>query len=304
MTVPKNEKSTKTPFFSVVIPCYERPEDLRRCLQSLSRENQKEAPSYEIIVTDDSRSEDCQKVVELDFPHASWGQGKQNGPGGNRNAGVERAKGEWIVFIDDDCLAEPDYLEAYSKAIKNHPEVSLFEGKIFPDRPKRTWAETCPENSSGGMFWTSNLCIKKKVFEKLGGFDERFEIAYEDVDLAYRVKEARIKTLFVETASACHPWRTLRRKGNNWKPKGFELQELLLFLDKHPDSKEEHGSPKVYLRHACRMLSKDLLTCLFQCKARGIDILLAQFLTTCTTVILVITNSWKNARKDDLGSSL
>ena len=85
------------------------------------------------------------------------------------------------------------------------------------------------ENSSGGMFWTSNLCVRKKVFDELGGFDETFEVAYEDVDFAFRIRQEGKKTLFVKNAGACHPWRTLKREGNNWKPKGFEIKELLHF---------------------------------------------------------------------------
>ena len=54
---------------------------------------------------------------------------------------------------------------------------------------------------------------KKKVFEELGGFDEIFEVAYEDVDFAYRIKQDGKKMLFVKDAAACHPWRTLKREG-------------------------------------------------------------------------------------------
>ena len=297
----KKSGNEETPFFSVVGPTYERPDDLQRCLKALSPENQSESPPYEIIVTDDSRTDRCRVLVEYNFPEVSWRKGKQNGPGGNRNAGVAQAKGEWIVFIDDDCIAQKGYLRAYFMAIQENHEISLFEGYIFPDRPKRTWAETCPENSTGGMFWTSNLCVKLKVFDELDGFDERFEVAYEDVDFAYRLKKSKSKTMFVKEAAVCHPWRELSSGGKNWKRKGYEIESLKLFLKKHPDAREQHGSPKVYLRHACRMLSKDLFTCLFQYKARGIDILLAQFLTTCTTVILVITNSWKKTHKDNPG---
>lgn len=266
-------------FFSVVIPCYERPEDLRRCLQSLSIEKQKFSPRHEIIVTDDSKSQDCRKLVEQEFPSVKWSLGKRKGPGANRNAGASRAIGEWIVFIDDDCVAQAGYLQAYLDAILKNPEVQLFEGYIFPDRPKRTWAETCPENSAGGMFWTSNLCVRKEVFDEFEGFDESFQVAYEDVDFAYRIQKAGRKTLFVKSASACHPWRTLRHEGNNWKPKGFELEELLLFISKHPDAKE-HNSPLVYLRHLVRMFTRDCATCLFIFKGRGLDVLSAQIFVT------------------------
>jgi GT2 family glycosyltransferase len=157
--------------------------------------------------------------------------------------------------------------------------VDLFEGYIFPDRPKRTWAETCPENSSGGMFWTSNLCIRKRVFDELGGFDEDFEVAYEDVDFAHRIHQDGKKTLFVKDAAACHPWRTLKREGNNWKPKGFEWKELELFIKKHPEA-HEHSSPKIYAKHFLRMITKDLYHCVTKFRGNGLSILLGQTLVT------------------------
>ena len=43
---------------------------------------------------------------------------KQTGPAGNRNAGVKRAIGEWIIFLDDDCVAQGGFLEAYANAIR------------------------------------------------------------------------------------------------------------------------------------------------------------------------------------------
>lgn len=264
------------PLFSVVIPTYERPDDLRRCLRALSAQNQPTPPSYEIIVTDDSRSNHSKTLVENEFPQASWGKGKQNGPAGNRNAGVERAQGKWIVFIDDDCIAQPGYLAAYEKVIKSDPYLGALEGRIHPDRPRKTWAEGCPENENGGMFWTSNLCVKKKIFFKLGQLDERFEVAFEDVDFAYRLQKSKIPSAFVPEASVCHPWRSLRSGGKNWKKKGYELESLSLFLQKHPEAKSTHGSPKTYLHHFIRMLTKDLTQCLFCLKGRGIDILFEQ----------------------------
>jgi GT2 family glycosyltransferase len=276
-----NHEKKKTPFFSVVIPTYERPDDLRRCLNALKPINQPHSPAYETIVTDDSKSDSSRVIVKKEFPEVKWRMGKKNGPGGNRNAGVSEAKGEWIVFIDDDCIAQKGYLVAYSKAIEGNPNVDLFEGYIFPDRPKRTWAETCPENSFGGMFWTSNLCVRKRTFNELGGFDETFQVAYEDVDFAFRIQKEGKKTLFVKNAGACHPWRTLKNEGNNWKPKGFEWKELELFIKKHPEA-HEHSSPQIYAQHFLRMVSKDLYHCVTKFRGRGLSVLLGQtFVTSC-----------------------
>ena len=270
-------------FFSVVIPTYERPDDLRLCLNSLSKEIQQGSQSYEIIVTDDSKSDISRRMVEKEFPHVSWGKGKQNGPAGNRNAGVLRAKGEWIVFLDDDCIADKGFINAYHNAIINSSDIVLFEGMIYPDRPRKTWAECCPENSNGGMFWTSNLCVKKETFHEIGGFDERFRVAYEDIDFAYRITSKGFKTKFLRDASVCHPWRTLKNEGNNWKPKGFEVSELLLFIKKHPDAKE-HYSRLVYLRHLSRMITTDLSKCVFQFKGNGILTLISQIITTLLVI--------------------
>ena len=227
-----------------------------------------DAPKYEIIVTDDSKSEVSRKMVEKEFPDVFWGKGKQNGPAGNRNAGVDRAKGEWIVFLDDDCIAQEGYLNAYAKAIRANPDTQVFEGRIFADRPRRTWAEGCPENEHGGMLWTSNLCVNRKLFMEMCGLDERFQIAYEDVDFALRLKQKEIHSIFVSDAAVFHPWRTLKQEGNNWKKAGYQLQELLIFLEKHPDQYPLHSS-KVFLKNALRGLIKELPKGFFEFKGEG-----------------------------------
>ena len=287
-----NKSQEEQHFFSVVVPTYERPEDLRKCLESLRYEKQLSTKKYEIIVTDDSKSEKCKELVDQEFPDVKWGKGKQNGPGGNRNAGAKHATGDWIIFIDDDCIADRGYIKAYTEAIRQNPDTVLFEGRIYPDRPRKTWAECCPENSSGNMFWTSNLCVQKKVFDKIGGFDERFRVAYEDIDFAYRIQAQGFNAAFIKDASVCHPWRTLKQEGNNWKPKGFEVSELLLFIQKHPNAKE-HNSTLVYLSHLSRMITTDLSKCVFHFKGNGIQTLFSQIITTLLVIKKLTLTKYK-----------
>ena len=271
-------------FFSVIIPTFERPDDLRICLNSLSKEIQLGFQSYEIIVTDDSKSEESRRMAEKEFPDVSWGKGKQNGPAGNRNAGVTRARGKWIVFLDDDCVPQRGFLIAYSIAIESNPDVDIFEGRIFPDRPRRTWAEGCPANEHGGLYWTSNLCVRRTFFLELEGLDERFEVAYEDVDFAYRAKLAGTKFIFVREAQVCHPWRSVRQGGKNWKAKNYESADFIRFLKKHNPAEPEF-SINGHCRNLCRMVTTDLLTCVWKYRMRGLDILFFQMFVTLKSMI-------------------
>lgn len=273
-------------FFSIVIPTYERPDDLRRCLTSLEKEAQAPCPDYEIIVTDDSKSEECRTLVENEFPEVSWGTGKQNGPAGNRNAGVKRAKGEWIIFLDDDCVAQDGFLNAYADAIHSNPQVKVLEGRIFAERPRRSWAEGCPENEHGGMFWTSNLCVERNLFKLLNGFDETFEVAFEDVDFAYRFRKLGVPTKFVRKASASHPWRNLGRGDKNWKRKGYELESLKIFVRKH--GQNEYANTKSYLKNLVRMLTRDLYVSLFVFKTRGFSNHVHNVFSTILSILFFI----------------
>ena len=275
-------------FFSVVIPTYERPDDLRRCLTSIEKKAQAPCPDYEIIVTDDSKSEKCRTLVENEFPEVSWGTGKQNGPAGNRNAGVKRAKGNWIIFLDDDCVAQDGFLNAYADAIHSNPQVKVLEGRIFAERPRRSWAEGCPENEHGGMFWTSNLCVEKNLFKLLEGFDETFEVAFEDVDFAYRFRKLGVPTKFVRKASASHPWRNLGKGDKNWKKKGYELESLKIFVRKH--GQNEYANTKSYLKNLVRMLTRDLFVSLFVFKTRGFSNHIHNVFSTILSILFLMKN--------------
>ena len=277
--------------FSVVIPTFERPKDLHAALIALSQKRQLYKKPFEIIVSDDSNDDRSRLLIESKFNGVKWTPGKRNGPAGNRNSGAKIAKGEWLIFIDDDCIPESNFIQSYELAILQNPQINVFEGKIFPDRERKTWAEGCPENSFGGMLWTSNLCIKKNLFNQLGGFDERFRVAYEDVEFAHRLKQFQIKSLFIPNAAVCHPWRSLRSGGKNWKSKGYQIESLLLFLEKHKDAHNEFGRPALYLKNFIRIISKNLFYCLFKLRGRGIDILLSQALVSLQTFKILALNN-------------
>ena len=141
------------------------------------------------------------------------------------------------------------------------------------------------------MFWTSNLCVKKSIFEKLGGMDEQFEVAYEDVDFARRLRDEGVPSLFVYEAAACHPWRSVRQGGlNNWKAKDYEAADFVRFLKKH-NPKEREFSFLGYARNLARMLTSDLIICARSYRFRGSDILCFHSLSTLNGHVLTLRHN-------------
>lgn len=196
--------------FSIIIPTHNRHEALIQCIKLLVQQGM--TAEYEITISNDGQQLDIvdtmQQVMSVEGP--------KNGPAANRNNGARYAKGDWLIFIDDDCIPQPGLVKAYQNAIAAHPGVRAFEGAIHPDdwiKLKQDMAE-CPVNMHGGVFWTANVMIERKLFEEIGGFDEQFKLAaQEDQDIFLRIKE-RTEIVFVQDAIVVHPVRfgTLKSK--------------------------------------------------------------------------------------------
>lgn len=199
---------------SVIIPTYNRNDLLRKCLDNLNPAVQTiDSGNYEIIVTDDTKQNDEIESLKKEYPYVNFISGPKKGPASNRNYGAKQAKGEWLVFIDDDCLPDHDILLAYLTEI-NKGVYKGIEGYINADRERERFDEQSPINLEGGCFWTCNIAVDKKVFDKLGGFDEGFPFAaLEDTDFYERLKAVE-KTTFLATAKVIHPWRRAHKGGN------------------------------------------------------------------------------------------
>lgn len=205
--------------FSIIIPTYHRNDLLTRCLQRLQPGVQSlDADWYEVIVTDDAANPATEELLRTQFPWAAYTAGPQRGPAANRNHGASLASGQWLVFTDDDCLPDANWLQAYHDAITGHPDCRAFEGAILPDDWKllqKDLAE-CPVNTAGGCFWSANIMVERQLFQSMGGFDEQFLIAaQEDQDLQWRIQQQH-SIVFVPAAQVLHPvrfkklWKSLR----------------------------------------------------------------------------------------------
>lgn len=219
---------------SIVIPTCNRPDMLINCIDGLSYSSQElSANEYEIIITDDSSDLKTKELIENKYPDVSYFAGPRKGPAANRNSGASHARGEFIMFIDDDCLPDSNIVREYLKAIATNKDVEVFEGCIKADRPKQHFLEESPINLTGGYMWSCNIMLKKTFFNELKGFDEDFPFAaMEDVDLHTRVKKAGKKIYFVAKAFVIHPWR-LQEKILDITAKRAKSEDY--YYTKHPD---------------------------------------------------------------------
>lgn len=198
---------SERPFMTVVIPTCDRPAQLEACLERLSPGRQT-LPNerFEVIVTDDGRHVSARELVEGRFPWATWIPGPGRGPAANRNNGARRARGEWLVFTDDDCVPEPGWLQSYAHEMT--VGRSALEGRIRSDRAATSAWDEAPINESGGFFWSANIAVRKDEFERVGGFDENYDsAAMEDVDLRETLKSRGLIITFVFGATVSHPMR-------------------------------------------------------------------------------------------------
>jgi len=192
--------------FSVAIPTCDRNDALAACLERLAPGSQTfPCDGYEVVVTDDGTASPAERLVRERFPWAVWTQGPRKGPAANRNHGATLARGRWLAFTDDDCLPDPGWLAALASATQG--EARALEGAIHPLGDMSRDLAECPVNLAGGLFWSANIAVRRDLFQQVGGFDERYQIAaHEDEDLQLRLREVT-EIAFVPEARVSHPVR-------------------------------------------------------------------------------------------------
>lgn len=206
---------------SVIIPVYNRPDEVQELLDSLTMQVLKE--ETEVIVVDDgsqARSDEVVKRFEdqLDIKYIYQ---DNKGPGGARNEGAKHAVGHYLIFLDSDCVLPTDYLKKVQEHLKGDP-LDCFGG---PDRAHAffTPIQKAISYSMTSVFTTGgirggkkkmdsfyprsfNLGVRRDVFLEVGGFsDMRYG---EDIDFSMSVKEKGYRVGLVEDTFVYHKRRT------------------------------------------------------------------------------------------------
>ena len=228
------------PRISVVVPTHGRPELLRTCLAHVVRQDL--APTeFEIVVVDDGSPEpvnarNAEVVQRVAAAHPRLAihyllSSRNRGPAAARNRGWRKARAPVIAFTDDDTRPQRDWLRNGLAALARHEAVA---GRIVVPLPSEP---TDYERDAAGLerasFVTANAFVKRALLEAVGGFDERFSLAWrEDADLEFELRARGARIGRAHDAVVVHPVRPAR-----WGVSVLQQKKVLfdaLLYKKHP----------------------------------------------------------------------
>jgi len=207
-------------FFSIIIPLYNRPQEIKELLETLTLQTYKQ---FEVLVIEDGSTEDAAEIVnsfsgQLDVKYFVK---KNEGQGFTRNFGFERAKGDYFIIFDSDCLVPENYLQIVNDSLaQNH--LDAYGGpddahpSFTPVQKAISYAMTSPFTTGGtrgsekaiGQFHprSFNMGISRQVWEKAGGFI--ITRLGEDIEYSIRIHSMGFKIGLIPAAKVYHKRRT------------------------------------------------------------------------------------------------
>ena len=207
-------------FFSLIIPVYNRPDEVDELLMSLSQMEYHDV--YEIVIIEDGSTIKCQEVLEkyADKLNISYYFKPNSGPGDSRNFGMEKARGNYFIIFDSDCIIPANYLIEVENALKE-TYVDCFGGPdkaldSFSDIQKAINFAMTSFLTTGGIRGGSekigkfqprsfNMGLSRRAFEVSKGFGNIHP--GEDPDLSIRLWELGFKTRLIPQAYVYHKRR-------------------------------------------------------------------------------------------------
>lgn len=217
--------------FSVIVPTYNRSNEISELLNSLVNQTLDDS-FFEVIIVDDGSTDDTEKVVNNVIENSSINLRilKQNhkGPGEARNLGMQEAKGEYLLFIDSDCIADENWLASYK--IRLEEETQKPAGFGGPDKVLPTFSPVQKAIdysmtsfiTTGGIRGHSkkgiskyyprsfNMGVRKDVYEKIGGMGKLRH--GQDIEFSHRILSTGEPVIKVDDAVVYHKRRVSIKK--------------------------------------------------------------------------------------------
>jgi len=224
---------------SISVVSYRTPELLRACLQALAIERSAVGPALEVTVVDNASGDGSVDLVRAEFPWVRVIENAKNvGFGAAHNQALRGSTAPYLLVLNSDTTVVPGALATLVGYLDAHPEVAVAgpllrhpDGSVQPSRRRfPTVATLFVESTQVQRFWPENavlrryyladrsddveqevdwlagacLCVRARVVEDLGLFDERYFMYSEELDLCRRYKAAGFKVAYVPSAEVRH----------------------------------------------------------------------------------------------------
>ncbi|MEW6143672.1 MAG: glycosyltransferase [Thermodesulfobacteriota bacterium] len=201
--------------FTVIIPTYGRPKQLKECLDSVA-DLADPKDGFEVVVVDDGSKTSLEEIVNAFRKRIDIRLLRQDnaGPAAARNRGARESRGKFLAFTDDDCKPSRQWLTKLEEALNPDPEM-LVAGRTENDLPDNTYSTASQlitdflysyYNREDAKFIASNnMALSREQFHKVGGFDTTFPLAAaEDREFCDRYLHLGYKTVYAPEALVRH----------------------------------------------------------------------------------------------------
>jgi GT2 family glycosyltransferase len=232
---------------TIIIPTYNRSDALLETLSALAQMDYP-ADRWEAVVVDDGSTDDTQQQalrwIDQSGAPVRYIKQKNAGPAAARNRGAAEARGEFLIFIDNDIIVEPDFVRAHLETLATNRGCWIVGRIVHPPHIRSTpfgryrdsvWESFHQSHTSGRVTETegmtaANVSLPAKDFELLGGFDEDFTIASsEDWDLGVRARLKRIRVLYNPNIVVLHNDWALSLDRFCERQKLYSISDVLLW---------------------------------------------------------------------------
>lgn len=253
------------PYCSFIVPVYNRPDEVRDLLESLVAQSD---PDFEIILVEDGSTIPCGDVckeyegrIRVKYYYKS-----NEGRSIARNYGIDRANGDFLIFVDSDCILPPDYVARLKECRTENP-ADCFGGPdaahdSFTDLQKAINYSMTSFLTTGGIRGgkvqlekfvprTFNMGYSREVYDKIGGFREMFS---EDIDMSTRIRLAGFSIMLYRPVKVFHKRRVDLKKF--WRQVHvFGMSRITLQLLYPGSMKIVHWLPAVFVVGALAMIA-------------------------------------------------
>jgi len=246
--------------FSVIVPVYNRPDEVEELLASLASQTADGGCEIEIVIVEDGSTKPCNEVADkyADRLNIKYITKENTGRSDSRNVGMKSASGAYFVFFDSDCIVPPeyfnnlmrlladDYADCYGGPDREHPSFSTMQKAI---------------NYAMTSFWTTggirggkvnlekfkprtfNMGFSREVYDAVGGFKDMYG---EDIDLSIRINKAGFSTKLYRDVFVWHKRRVNLKRF--WRQVNIFGQARINLFKLYPDSlKPVHALPALFV---------------------------------------------------------